>query len=145
MRFSHEESLVRSLLQGGSLRRMLPWRAGAKPLGVVFHFFDECGDVCTYIVQLLGTIVNTIFEGIWAPAVCVATKTWSNSQVHKRHHLKRIVLTCSFAYLRICLLAKKITALLVGYTYHAIFCHVWTRGGLLCFTYRGGQQQQEGD
>jgi len=48
---------------------------------------------------------------ICAPAVCVATKTRCNAQVRKRHHLKKNVPTYSFAYLRTCLRAKKITAL----------------------------------
>ena len=44
-------------------------------------------------------------------AVCAANKNGGNSQICKRHHPKGTVPTCSFAYLRICLRAKEITAL----------------------------------
>ncbi len=54
--------------------------------------------------------VSLIYSNIICPAACVATKTRGNPQICKRRHLKRIVPTCSFVYLRIRLFSKKITA-----------------------------------
>ncbi len=58
-----------------------------------------------YLADILNLISFCVF------VICVPTKTRRNPQIHIRHHPKKNVTDCSSAYLRICLQAKKITAL----------------------------------